>query len=534
MSRVDRSESGRSAPLGGQELHEAEAPPAPEASPPSASPGEPAAPTAADLGLAEARRQDARFAEARARAAIEDRLALNDGGGSPRRRGQPESVEDITRRARAQALEARTIGQEKANDAKYLEYLDFAQDLARRGIDGYRSEGEYLLKPDPLKQRAWETLASRLMDVARQHRNDPEFAKSDPGVIADRILKEDPQVKLAFELVRRSPVPHEYVPLPRQDASLLATAIDALVGFIPVVGDAADGAGALTGRSITGQKLEPHERAVAGVCALIPFLNSAHLRAGLKGADLIADVARQTGRSTDQVEAMFRMVDNLPAGDVQVIRRAADEVLAGGKLSPGLVDDANRVLGKLGGGLEEIAAKGIKRRPNDPFTGEPFKAGTAEHKQQRWIEHQGRNRSEFPEWKSQMDPAWSQAYDRALKNRDAGSAFETGALAKRDLPKNNEVFISPDSRTSFIPDGIRGADGKAVAEVRWGESYNFVEAKNVADLSLGGNLKAQMDYIKEHGGHLDLVIRADTKLSAPLARELANMRRDGLVTIHRE
>ena len=537
MATVGRTESGGATPIDGDDPNDVALLTPSEPDPglggvTEDAPAEPPPPP----GFAEARRQDTRFTEARTRWAIEGLLAENDppatGGRGPR---EPASVADITRRARAEAQEANAAAQGKANDAKFIEYLDVAQDLAGRGVQGYRSEGDYLLGPDPMKEQAWKTLANRLMDVAHEHRNDPEFAKSDPGTVVDRLLQDDPQVKLAFQLMRRSPVPHEYIPLPDEDkGSLLGTAIDALVGLIPVVGDAADASAALTGRSISGQKLEGYERAVAGVCAMIPLLNSSHLRAGMKGVELIADAAKQTGRGAHEIEAMFRLVDHMPASDAQVIRRAADELLAGRKLSPELAADANRVVGKLSGDLEEIAAQGIKRRPRDPFTGEPFKVGTAEHKQQRWIEHQARNRSEFPEWKSDLDPAWNRAYDRAVKNRETGSAFETAALAKRDLPKNNEILISGDAERSFIPDGIRDAGGQAVGEVKWGEPYHFVEAKNVADLSHGGNLKAEMDYVKEFGGHLDLVIRKDTKLTGPLAKELEAMRRRGQVDIYRE
>jgi hypothetical protein len=520
MSRIDGKTSGVPGWTVDTDLPGTEAaapPPAPEAIDDGAS-SSPA--VTVDPFAGEAKRQDARYAELRVRASLEERFGLDD----PVKRALTEAAEET-----ANARSSRSA-------AKYMEYHEYASKLRALGQEDYRSEGPYLLKPDPIRERAFTLWASELTRVARAHLDDPAFLASDPKVVADRIATENPTVRLALEIARRSPIPHEYIPLPsdRKDSSLLATAIDALVGLIPGVGDVADAAAAITGRSVTGQPLDPQDRVAAAVCSVVPFLNSAHLRAGVKGAELMTDIAAQTGRSVDDVKAMFRLFDNLPAEDTRVIVRAWDEIAAGRKLAPDLLADTERVLGKLSGPLEDLAAKGVGRRRVDPFTGEPFKAGTIEHKEQRWWEHQARNRSQFPEWKSDVDPAWSRAYDRALKNRDAGSAFESAALARREMPKNNEVFISPDTKTSFVPDGLRGLDGRPVTEVKWGEPYHIVEAKNVASLSKSGNLNAELDYVQAFGGHLDLVIRKDTHLSKPLMAKIERLEDMGLVTIHRE
>jgi hypothetical protein len=52
-------------------------------------------------------------------------------------------------------------------------------------------------------------------------------------------------------------------------------------------------------------------------------------------------------------------------------------------------------------------------------------------------------------------------------------------------------------------------------------------------MSLTGNLKAMIDYVKQYGGHLELWIRSAkhpdgaTKLSEPLKQELELLRQQG-------
>jgi hypothetical protein len=71
------------------------------------------------------------------------------------------------------------------------------------------------------------------------------------------------------------------------------------------------------------------------------------------------------------------------------------------------------------------------------------------------------------------------------------------------------------------------------AELVWGQPYRFIEAKGRQELAYTGNLKAMIDYVQEHGGHLELWIRSaqhpsgGTRLTKPLQDILRNLARDG-------
>ncbi len=56
----------------------------------------------------------------------------------------------------------------------------------------------------------------------------------------------------------------------------------------------------------------------------------------------------------------------------------------------------------------------------------------------------------------------------------------------------------------FIPDSVRGNPGELV----WGQPYRFIEAKGRQELAYTGNLKAMIEYVEEHGGHIELWVRS--------------------------
>jgi hypothetical protein len=83
----------------------------------------------------------------------------------------------------------------------------------------------------------------------------------------------------------------------------------------------------------------------------------------------------------------------------------------------------------------------------------------------------------------------------------------------------------------FIPDAVPGNPNPG--ELVWGQPYRFVEAKARAELALTGNLKAMLEYIVEHGGHIELWVRSarhsagPTRLTRPLQEKLADLERSG-------
>jgi hypothetical protein len=87
----------------------------------------------------------------------------------------------------------------------------------------------------------------------------------------------------------------------------------------------------------------------------------------------------------------------------------------------------------------------------------------------------------------------------------------------------------------FIPDAVLRSH--TPEELVWGQPYFFIEAKARKDLSLGGNLEAMMNYVREHGGHVELWIRSPkhpagaTRLTQPLQTELSKLADEGKATI---
>jgi hypothetical protein len=67
----------------------------------------------------------------------------------------------------------------------------------------------------------------------------------------------------------------------------------------------------------------------------------------------------------------------------------------------------------------------------------------------------------------------------------------------------------------------------------WGQPYEFLEVKARKELSLSGNLKAMLEYVREHGGRVELWVRSArhaegaTRLTKPLRDRLAELGRVG-------
>jgi hypothetical protein len=92
----------------------------------------------------------------------------------------------------------------------------------------------------------------------------------------------------------------------------------------------------------------------------------------------------------------------------------------------------------------------------------------------------------------------------------------------------------PDSKAQgFIADAVKDN----AEELVWGEPYRLVEIKARQELSLGGNLKAMIEYVEQYGGHLELWVRSAkdpkgaTHLSAPLLERLKRLELAGRAVI---
>ncbi|HYO53744.1 hypothetical protein, partial [Archangium sp.] len=157
--------------------------------------------------------------------------------------------------------------------------------------------------------------------------------------------------------------------------------------------------------------------------------------------------------------------------------------------------------------------------------------GSDAHKAQCWVEYQFRNPRKYPRLSYTIDPEWERLYRSILENKGAGNAFEDTILQAQGYQKNTVMMMPPpgDELSGFIADSVRGNP----TELVWGQPYPLVELKARQELSLTGNLKAMIEYVKQYGGHLELWIRSAkhpdgaTKLSGPLKDRLELLRQQG-------
>ncbi len=113
-------------------------------------------------------------------------------------------------------------------------------------------------------------------------------------------------------------------------------------------------------------------------------------------------------------------------------------------------------------------------------------------------------------------------------------------LQKLGHPKNTALLMPPPGSKleGFIPDAVPGNPNPG--ELVWGQPYHFVEAKARAELALTGNLEAMLDYVRDHGGHIELWVRSSrhpngpTRMTGPLRLRLETLRAAGkaLVRYH--
>ena len=133
--------------------------------------------------------------------------------------------------------------------------------------------------------------------------------------------------------------------------------------------------------------------------------------------------------------------------------------------------------------------------------------GRAEHLAQAWVDYQFRHPGKYPHFEFAPDSTWERMYRTVLENKGRGSEFEQLVLKKRGYEKNTAMLLPPPGSQvdqGFIPDSVVGNPEELV----WGHPYRFVEVKGRAEMSLTGNLKAMLDYVRDYGGHLEVHFRS--------------------------
>ena len=394
----------------------------------------------------------------------------------------------------------------------------------------------YLLSESPLREQSLRALGSATLAWAYAHTEDPDFLERTPDEVALYLLANRSALASAVQLGRLALVQLDYNeafdPEVYKPEELV---LELLVGLTPGAGEVVDANAAVTGRSLTGHQLTRPERVVCALAVLVPFVAGAVLiRGGDEGAEQLALL---TGRSLDEVRVLSRVASHLSPGDTKEIERlmaaasrghafTEEELQFLQRVARGLEAPLREAAGALKAG-QKVSLLGVRTLPD----GSRLLPGTPAHKAQRWVDYQFRHPEKYRRFAFQPDPGWERMYESILKNRQAGNAFEDAMLQTGKYERNAAMMMPPpgSSAQGFIPDSVKGNP----AELVWGQSYAFVEAKARKELSLTGNLKAMIEYVEKYGGQLELWIRsanhADgaTQLSRPLLMRVERLRAIG-------
>ncbi len=467
----------------------------------------------------------------------------------------PLLFSDIKRSSREKVFAEKEKRWKKENDAAVKAKLDehwaWAMRMWKEAGKKFSSAGPaHLITEHPYRKIGMNALTDAVLSWAFANTDHPRFKEMSSLEIADMLMKENPTLKIVFDIGMKARPRHEYFPeLDRARQTLGETALEVLIGFIPFLGEAQDFSDLATGVSLTGHKLDATDRMLAGVGLLIPFVGGRALRGGGELAGSVLELSRKTGRSIDEIEDIFRVAGNLTPDDARHIERIMETVADKKALSNADLDILDNIAKKLKGPLEELAearkAGGklpVKPLRVDPVTATTLVPGTSAHMSQRWLEYQVRNPDMFPRLTGVIDPKWERLYNTIIANKRAGGKFEGEVidfLASSHHPgllKNNQMMIPDGSSVKgFIPDGVKGNPSELV----WGQPYHLLEVKGWKAMSHTGNLRAMIEYVDRFGGHIEVVFRsakhADsaTTLSGPLNKILNNLVAQGKATIRR-
>ncbi len=422
-------------------------------------------------------------------------------------------------------------------EEKLEEYLQWGMRLMETHAAHLRRIAPgHLLTEHPLREKSLDALVRATLAWAYSHTEDPDFPRRSPSEVALYLLASRSALSTALELGKRAPPHLDYTPPPEDTYTEGELLVELAIGLTPLLGDASDLSSALTGRSVTGHSLSGTERFIHVLGVVVPFANGKLLTKG--GEEALERVALVTGRSLHEVRVLSRVASHLSAEDVKeierVLQRAADR---GGTLADEELAFLERMAGKLEKPLSE-AAETLRRGEKLPLLGARTLAngtrmlpGSPEHLAQRWVDYQFRHPEKYRRFSYAVDPEWERLYRSILANKPAGNAFEDSILKVQSYEKNAAMMMPAPGRMEqgFIPDSVRGNP----TELVWGQPYRFIEAKGRQELAYTGNLKAMIDYVQEHGGHLELWIRSaqhpsgGTRLTKPLQDILRNLARDG-------
>jgi hypothetical protein len=309
--------------------------------------------------------------------------------------------------------------------------------------------------------------------------------------------------------------------------------LEVAVGLLPLVGESADLLGAAMGVSVLGRELSPEERLLCAVAVLIPVVAGSALAEGAS----VSRAALLTGRGLQEAQVLQRVAQHLTPGDGERVRRLLRLAGQGKKVPAEELQWMHALTQRLRGPLAEVAAA-VKSGARVPLLGSRATAegmrlvpGSAEHLAQAWVDYQFRHPGKYPHFEFAPDSTWERMYRTVLENKGRGGEFEQQVLKARGYEKNTAMMLPPPGSQvdqGFIPDSVVGSPEELV----WGRPYRFVEVKGRAEMSLTGNLKAMITYVKRYGGHLEVCFRSarhaqgQTMLTDTLVRELRFLSRN--------
>jgi hypothetical protein len=315
-----------------------------------------------------------------------------------------------------------------------------------------------------------------------------------------------------------------------------------LVGLVPVVGELADFTGLVTGYSPAGRRsLTRNERLLCAVAVLLPLLS---VRVLSTGGEALEQVALATGRSLEEVRVMVRVAERLAPQEAQRLQHLARTAARTGQLTEEEWHFLQRTSRHLDEVLNDFHAA-LQRGEKVPLlavrgteaSGVRLVPGSPEHLAQAWVEYQFRHPEKSGRFRYAPDGKWQRMYRTVLENKGKGGEFEQDILTLRGLEKNTALMLPPPGSKAqgFVPDAVPGNPNPG--ELVWGKPYRFVEAKARQELALTGNLRAMLDYVDDHDGHVELWVRSSrhadgpTQLTMPLQRRLADLQRQGKATV---
>jgi hypothetical protein len=457
--------------------------------------------------------------------------ALGSGTGSGPRGdwGRPEPLTP-GRGSAAGAMGPEEAARWAAVEEELEEYLQWGMRLMETHAAHLRRIAPgHLLTEHPLREKSLDALVRATLAWAYSHTEDPDFLRRSPSEVALYLLASRSALATAIELGRKAPPHLDYTPPPEDEYTPEEWVLELAVGFTPLLGEVTDLEAAVSGYSLTGHRLSNPERFIHVLGVVLPLANGKLLKEG--GGAALERVALATGRSLEEVQALSRVASHLSPEDAKEIERvlkgAAD---GGGKLTEEELAFLNRVAGKLEQPLS-LAANALRNGAALPVLGARtlpdgtrLVPGSAEHMAQRWVDYQFRHPRKYRKFSPAVDPEWERRYRTILANKQAGNAFEDGLLKAAGYEKNTALMMPPPGSKleGFIPDSVRGNP----TELVWGQPYHLVEAKGRQELAYTGNLKAMIEYVKKHGGHIELWVRSanhpagQTRFTQPLEQNL--------------